>query len=57
MRDIQKIRARLRDGEATSDDLTWAQQRLRVLREWPDDLSIDQEREQSWLRGLVEEMA
>jgi len=57
MRDIQRIRARLRDGEATSDDLTWAQQRLRVLREWPDDLTPEQEREQSWLDTLTSEVA
>ena len=53
MRNIQKIRARLREGEATADDLTWARQRLRVLREWPDDMSIDQEREQEWLSSLI----
>jgi hypothetical protein len=57
MRDIQRVRARLRDGEATSDDLTWAQQRLRVLREWPDDLTPEQEREQSWLDTLTSEVA
>ena len=56
-RDIQKIRARLRDGEATPEDLTWAQQRLRVLREWPDDLSPEQEREQGWLATMVQEAA
>jgi hypothetical protein len=53
MRDIQKIRARLRDGEATSDDLTWAQQRLRVLREWPDDLTPEQTQEADWLASLI----
>jgi hypothetical protein len=57
MRDIQRVRARLRDGEATSDDLTWAQQRLRVLREWPDDLTPEQEREKSWLDTLTSEVA
>ena len=53
MRDIQKIRARLRDGEATSDDLTWARQRFRVLMEWPDDLSREQTQEADWLASLV----
>lgn len=56
-RDIQKIRERLRDGEATPDDLTWAKQRLRVLREWPDDLTPEQEREQGWLATMVQEAA
>ena len=54
MRDIQKIRARLREDEATPDDLTWAGQRLQVLREWPDDLSRAQTEELEWLASIVE---
>ena len=52
-RDIQAIRRRLREDEATADDMTWAGQRLRVLDEWPDDLTVDQQREHEWLASIV----
>lgn len=57
MKDISRIRERLRDGEATPDDLTWAGQRLRVLQEWPDDLNRAQAEEMDWLASLVGEAA
>ena len=53
MKNIQAIRTRLRDGEATEDDMTWAQSRRRVLAEWPEELSPDQSREAEWLDSVL----
>ena len=52
-RDVKKIRERLQDGEGTEADYTWAKRRLTVLAEWPDELTIDQKREQEHLASIV----
>lgn len=51
--EIEAARRRLRDGEATPEDLTWARQRFQVLLEWPDDLTRAQTEEIDWLAALI----
>ena len=55
MNSIEQIRRRMRDGTPIDGDLSWCKQRLKALRNWPEELTIEQAAEVDTLVRWVKE--
>ena len=55
MNSIEQIRRRMRDGTPIDGDLSWCKQRLKALRNWPEELTVEQAAEVDTLVRWIEE--
>ncbi len=53
--DIQQLRWRMTNGAPIEGDLAWCKQRLRVLENWCDPLTREQQAEMTTLKTWIEE--